>query len=175
MWAWQSQQGGVRDHSRWVMGGGVSPPAARQSWPPAGWAFSLAPRCFVLGSSLSPAHADAAPHETTPADRETVHASGHANIASTGMAARHDKWDTRKLKGWVTNISAKNWLEVLHSRCKNSPFNQEVSPLSRHVHRHDKIKHIEHVGCHRSSVFVGVMMLQWGAMCLKIILKMLWR
>lgn len=37
--------------------------------------------------------------------REDV--SGHANITGAGMPAKYDKWDNRKLKGWVTKISSR--------------------------------------------------------------------
>lgn len=56
--------------------GGVSPHAAPQTWPHAAQAFSL-----CLCASLSPAPADAAPRETTPADSKNEDASGHANVS----------------------------------------------------------------------------------------------
>ncbi len=69
----------------------MSPPEARQTRPPADRAVSLSSRCFAQGAFLSRAPADAAPHETTPADRETEDASGHANNTGAGMAATFDK------------------------------------------------------------------------------------
>lgn len=71
--------------------GGASPPAVRQTWPPADRASSLSPHYFAQCASLSPAPADGAPHETTPADSETEDASGHANITGAEMAAGYDK------------------------------------------------------------------------------------
>lgn len=91
--------------------GGVSPPAARQTWPPAAQAFSLSARSSHQRESLSPALADGAPRETTPADNHREDASGHVNITSKGMAAGYDKWDNRKLKGWMTKISFRaDWM-----------------------------------------------------------------
>lgn len=74
--------------------GEVSPPAARQTRPPAAPASSLRPCSSARRASLSPAPADAAPHETTPTDgeRENEHSSGHANIrAGAGMASACDR------------------------------------------------------------------------------------
>lgn len=56
----------------------MSPPAARQTQPPADRASFLSPHFWALFASLSPVPPDAAPHATTPADRETEDASGHA-------------------------------------------------------------------------------------------------
>lgn len=60
--------GGITADEWW---GGVSPPAAHQTWPPADQAFFLSLCSFAQRASLSPAHADAAPHEMTPADSKT--------------------------------------------------------------------------------------------------------
>lgn len=73
---------------RW---GGVSPPAARQTRPPAARASSPSARSSRQRASLSPAPADAAPRETTPADSRRLDASGHVNISGEGMAAGRDK------------------------------------------------------------------------------------
>lgn len=71
--------------------GGVSPPAAPQTWPHAAQAVSLCLCSSALRASLSPAPADAALRETTPADSKNEDASGHANISAAEMAAGYDK------------------------------------------------------------------------------------
>lgn len=95
--------------------GRVSPPAAPQTWPHAAQAASLCLCCSALCAALSPAPADAALRETTPADSKNEDASGHANVSAAGMAAGYDKWDNRKLKGWVTKISlGTDWKYYIH-------------------------------------------------------------
>ena len=68
----------------------------------------------------TPLHARRHLQTTMPEITQTSPVSGVG-----GMAAGCDKWDNRKLKGWLTKKRSR--LEVGRSRCKNSPSHQEAS------------------------------------------------
>lgn len=145
----RSQRGGValRDHYWWVK----SSVTSRSSSDVAACWSGLLPLpmlpCSVL-ISLSSSCRRCSTRDVTCRQRD----GGRFWSCKTSLMREWQqdmkKWDTGKLKGWVRKNIFENWLEVLHSPCKNFLSNQEVSSSSLHIHRRYKIKNVKHVGCH---------------------------